>query len=468
MNAITPGTLAGSGVRAAVLSSEQLASLGRVHRFLDGDGGRVGRLDGPAGSGKTTLLGHVIADRDDCAVLDGNRFGEAGYIDEVEALDTRDRLLLLAPTNRAARQLRHRTGFPASTIHKAIFVTVERLMPKGEQLRETLKVLSAQISQIIDTRQRTGLTLAANDVRRQLRREIRYERLARDLAGLVSAVVIDEASMVNVELLRALCGVVGAETPVLLCGDGHQLQPVEGEAVFHRVPALVTLSAVRRHGGRILELCEHLRAGGGWHDWQRQPDDRDAGLYVGPKPDRIPVQRLLEAADVLLTGTHYARRRLNALLRDRLLGVGTLSGEPGACAPRIGERLIVKSNDRDSNLFNGDFVSVAAIVRNPQGKLIASLQPLGENNEADGAVVAGVELDELAGFGDYTGDLAAKPTVARRQGPLTVDYGYCVTVHAGQGGQWGRVLVWDHPVGDPTRWRYTAASRAKQSLIVLH
>ncbi|MGH7175329.1 MAG: ATP-binding domain-containing protein, partial [Minisyncoccia bacterium] len=54
-----------------------------------------------------------------------------------------------------------------------------------------------------------------------------------------------------------------------------------------------------------------------------------------------------------------------------------------------------------------------------------------------------------------------------RDGPVPFDYAWCVTCHKAQGDEWQNIIVyeqmcdkWDHKM-----WAYTAASRAKNSLI---
>jgi exodeoxyribonuclease-5 len=447
-----------------LLSAEQNAALAAIDTFMDGGHGNVRRQDGPAGTGKTTVLRYVIEGRDDCAILDGNRFGDAHYLEACEVLDTRDRWPLLAPTNRAARQMSKATGVPASTIHRAIYATTEKLTPKGERLREALRSVIEQIKATDDAKALGELRLVAVGLRRALRRETIYERLARDLQDIVTGVLVDEASMVNAELLQALRQAVGMTTPILLIGDGFQLPPVEGEAVFEQVPLVApSLTAVHRHGGRILDLCQHLRGGGIWHNWPAQPDDWDQGLHIGRTTGRV-----LPVADVVLAGTHFDRRNINVLLRNKLWDVDTISGGPAARVPRPGERLLVKSNDRESGLCNGDICRVEAILRDPKGVLVATLQLLDENNAPDGDPVTGIEIDEFGPLADYTSDLAAAPTPARRHGKVSLDYGYVLTLHSAQGAQWSRVLIWSRPVGPATRWRYTAASRARRRLIALY
>ena len=54
-----------------------------------------------------------------------------------------------------------------------------------------------------------------------------------------------------------------------------------------------------------------------------------------------------------------------------------------------------------------------------------------------------------------------------KNGPIPFDYAYCITCHRSQGSEYNKVMVleqkcqaWSH-----IRWAYTAASRAKESVI---
>jgi ATP-dependent exoDNAse (exonuclease V) alpha subunit len=48
-----------------------------------------------------------------------------------------------------------------------------------------------------------------------------------------------------------------------------------------------------------------------------------------------------------------------------------------------------------------------------------------------------------------------------------LDYGYCLTAHKAQGSEWDKVLALEEIAKrwDARRWRYTVATRAKESLI---
>jgi exodeoxyribonuclease-5 len=55
----------------------------------------------------------------------------------------------------------------------------------------------------------------------------------------------------------------------------------------------------------------------------------------------------------------------------------------------------------------------------------------------------------------------------RSQEVVLMDYGFCVTAHKAQGSEWDEVLVLEEIASgwDARRWRYTAATRAKNRLI---
>jgi ATP-dependent exoDNAse (exonuclease V) alpha subunit len=50
---------------------------------------------------------------------------------------------------------------------------------------------------------------------------------------------------------------------------------------------------------------------------------------------------------------------------------------------------------------------------------------------------------------------------------LLFDYAYCITAHKAQGSEWDSVVVLEQISNrwDAKRWRYTAATRAKERLV---
>lgn len=80
------------------LTNDQRNSLEKLHAFLESDE-RVFILQGYAGSGKTTLL--------------------KGFVQYLQSLEKKYQLM--APTGRAAKVMNQKTGFESTTIHKGIY-----------------------------------------------------------------------------------------------------------------------------------------------------------------------------------------------------------------------------------------------------------------------------------------------------------------------------------------------------------
>ena len=53
--------------------------------------------------------------------------------------------------------------------------------------------------------------------------------------------------------------------------------------------------------------------------------------------------------------------------------------------------------------------------------------------------------------------------------PKEFDYGYCITCHKAQGSEYDKVLVFEEYLrgSDHARWLYTAATRAKEKLVIV-
>jgi hypothetical protein len=93
-----------------ILTGDQKNALEMLQAFLKGDGD-VFILQGYAGSGKTTLL--------------------KGFVEYLQTLERKYQLM--APTGRAAKVINQKTGFEATTIHKGIYSFDELLeIKKGE------------------------------------------------------------------------------------------------------------------------------------------------------------------------------------------------------------------------------------------------------------------------------------------------------------------------------------------------
>jgi exodeoxyribonuclease-5 len=429
-------------------------------------------LRGAAGTGKTTLLRALV-----------------GVLADAERT-----VVLLAPTGRAAKVLSARTGADAATVHKHIYAA-ETGRDGGVRFR-----------------------LRAND----------------DPHG--TWYVVDEASMLSdqydatgamgTRLLSDLIEFVlgGEETNRLVfIGDGAQLPPVGSEDSpalrpkylqqrYALEPRLVDLTEVKRQAlesGILLnatQLRAHLRA----------PEATDAAAALPPllaRPDLQSVEDYHELAElfyqaydtnrpeaaVLLTGSNRTAVALNQAVRALIWG-----HDPPALA--AGDLVLVVKNYYSRRfqslpfIANGDLGRVVAVwdetheTRYGLEWVKAEVEFLDVNGKAEAiqtlipvtlltsgeAALSSEKSRELwiqrkqdraeEGLPVKTSDLQADDYLSA----LQLKFGYALTVHKAQGGQWDRVIVafepWlvDRQIQESKRtflrWAYTAMTRAAHEL----
>lgn len=141
---------------------------------------RIVSVTGQAGTGKTTIMRQVYT-----------AFTDAGHS-----------VALCAPTGKAAKRISEATGIVATTIHKLLEYT-----HPGDPDPKTGKIL--------------GVSVPRRDSNNRLSQ---------------SVILLDEASMVNEEINRAVLDAVPPGGLVRLFGDANQLPPIEPGEGFSRGP----------------------------------------------------------------------------------------------------------------------------------------------------------------------------------------------------------------------------------------
>jgi exodeoxyribonuclease-5 len=256
-----------------------------------------------------------------------------------------------------------------------------------------------------------------------------------DFAG----VLIDEGSMIGVRLFKDL---KSFGLPLVVVGDFGQLPPVKDlDPGLMREEALdYKLATIHRHAGALPHFARHLRLGG--RPWKFR-DGGSAVRVVSRHEVDDAMQKRRARAGQIIVARNSTRVSINSRCR-RLLGRKGLLED--------GDKVICLKNYHESGLFNG-----------MQGR--ANNVDLASNTfdfESNGRVIERVRFDPDV-FGEE------RPDLMHHWGPPhPFDYGICVTAHKAQGDEWDRVLVYDelHPWwSEPERWRYTAASRAKEKLV---
>ncbi len=241
---------------------------------------------------------------------------------------------LCAPTGKAARRLSEATGAPATTIHRLLGWIPDEGFERGP-----------------------GDPITGADV-----------------------LVVDEASMLSVQLADALLGAVGGRTHVLLVGDVDQLPPVGAGAVLEDlidsgVVPTVRLTEVFRQAARslIVRAAHAINAGETPSVEAGEQDVRDFFLVerdeagamfdevVSLAAERLPTHYDLDPSrDVLvLAPMHRGPLGVDALnteLRARRNPDGqTIPGTP----LRVGDRVIQTRNDHERELMNGELGVIA-------------------------------------------------------------------------------------------------------------
>ncbi len=236
---------------------------------------------------------------------------------------------LCAPTGKAARRLAESTGAQATTIHRLL-----GWIP-GEG----------------------------------------FERGPDDPIPGTDVLVVDEASMLSVQLADALFGAVGARTHVLLVGDVDQLAPVGPGRVLEDLIASETVPTVRltevfRQAARslIVRAAHAINAGltpptdpsaDGIRDFFVITREDPAAMFsqvAALAAERLPAHYDLDpVADVLVLSPMHRGplgvEALNTELRARLNPDGTPI--PGTVL-RVGDRVIQTRNDHERELMNGE------------------------------------------------------------------------------------------------------------------
>ena len=365
-------------------------------------------ITGGPGTGKTTILNGILSLYDQMGL----------------------RTLLAAPTGRAAKRLAEVTGQDASTIH--------RLLEAG-----------------IDPN--TGLMFFAKDESNPLKAD---------------AVIVDEMSMVDIQLLSSLLHAIPAGKRLILVGDPDQLPPVGpgfpfGDMLRSNVLQSVRLTEIFRQAQESLIVMNAHRVNQGiMPDLKNKKSDffflpcrseqEVAQTIVGLCASRLPKNMGIPSDQIqVLTPTRkggVGTWSLNALLQGALNPPAPTKRERqfGEFSFREGDRVMQIRNNYDimwkradgsavgTGIFNGDIGTVRSI--DPQMEQMTIV--FDDDREADYDFT---QLNEL-------------------------EPAYAMTVHKSQGSEYRAVVLcaWN---GSPYLLNrsilYTAITRAKDLLIIV-
>lgn len=470
------------------LSAGQEKALTKIEAFLTSQS-QVFMLKGYAGSGKTTIL--------------------KGLVEYLYAIERG--LILMAPTGRAAKVIREKTGKEAYTVHKSIYSYEDLVEVKnGESFFYYYKIRNN------------------DDVHNKI-------------------FIVDEASMLSdakseAEFFRFGTGHLltdlltytrirteTANTKIIFVGDPCQLPPVNENSSkafdttylqekFGVCVEEAEMKEVKRQSGDsgILNAAARIRksiSSGFFNDFNLIGNGRD--IFNPPYSSFLHTWDQAASPKIILTYKNKTALDLNLQVRERKYGDRNLPVQKG-------DTIIMGGNNYRKGIFNGEFAVVndaAALTATrtiglrgqpPVTLTWRSVELVFPDAENNNKIVSGKMLENFL-YGDNflqpaetqalyvdfcmrhkdlkPGTDEFKQAIIKDEyfNCLLLKFGYAVTCHKAQGGEWQNVFtVWDHDSTngfdcfqdaqrrsgktneDFYRWAYTAVTRASGKLFVLN
>ena len=459
------------------LTNQQNKVFEQIKAFLNSDAS-VFILRGYAGTGKTTMV-KVIAD----------------YIEQTR------QLAMMAPTGRAARVLAMKTGHTATTIHKAIYSKAHVEPKKVKNIAESEFKFVFSIN---NSENGGNIVAIVDEASMVCSRKIEHELFMFGTDNLME------------DLLTFVRPNFGGK--VIFVGDPAQLPPV-GESVSNALRA----EYFKEKGLKVIEaeLTEVLRQKDDSVILKNammirdllKKDKRNQLVFEEQKDDveTVPSEQFLDKYlnyrkesgkhdSVIICYSNKSANRYNRDIRKSLYG--------GDVPLQENDILLITQNNYRLDRMNGEFVPVLSIGERIQQSAPVYAQIGGKKERivitlnfikvtvpnGDGypmpcmlledlltSDTATISIDENRAL--YINFCMRNPNL--KQGTesfaeallndeyynaIRAKYGYAVTGHKCQGGEWGKVFVdYTGRTGlddESLRWAYTATTRAQKTLYV--
>lgn len=292
-------------------------------------------------------------------------------------------------------------------------------------------------------------------------------------------VVVDEVSMVDLQIFATLLSAVGPDTRLLLVGDPQQLKSVSAGSVL----ADITASGISLGGGRSESAVTVLQTGyrnkGAIHQLAQAIRDRDADAALATLSGPQPEVELIEVELSRATSWHDFPELAASIERQWLdLATAAEQGDAGL-ALRLLDQHRVLCGHRDG-LFGVSAWTHHTIdlirTRRPGFGLGAPSYPgrplllttndsaLNLSNGDTGVVIRQGDRLQVA-IGDEHEHRLMSPALLRG-----VDDVFAMTVHKAQGSQFQHTTVVLPPRGSPLLTRdlvYTAVTRARERATII-
>jgi tRNA A37 threonylcarbamoyladenosine biosynthesis protein TsaE len=470
------------------LSPSQKTALSHLEAFLESPM-QVFMLKGYAGSGKTTIL--------------------KGLVEYLNATDKR--FSLMAPTGRAAKVVRERTGQEAFTIHKCIYSYDDMVeVENGDSFYYyyTLRNNVDVVSKIFIVDEASMLSDAKNEG------EFFRFGSGRLLTDLITYTRVSQPNV---------------NSKIIFVGDPCQLPPVSENSSkvfdagylkehFNVTSQETEMKEVMRQGAEsgISKVAAKMRKGisaGFFNDFDLRSNGKD--IFNPTYGEFLDTWQNTASPKIVIASKNKTCIDLNLQIRERLFGNSNLPMQKG-------DVVIMGGNNYRKGVFNGEFAvvndvsdvvtqrTIALKGKTPVNLNWRDVELIFPDAESNHKIVKGKMLENF-----LYGDNFLKPDetqalyvdfTSRHKGLnpkteefktaimedeyfncLLMKYGYAVTCHKAQGGEWDNVFtIWDNDkkedfdfyrdrqlkLGktnrDFYRWAYTAITRASKTLYALN
>ena len=458
------------------LTSDQQKAMQALQRFFKSPGERVFILNGPAGTGKTTLVQELVQ------WLEANRFVP----------------VLLATTGRAAKVLTEKSTVSAGTLHSHIY-TFDDIRGEDTSGQDAWESSAGQL--MLDFGIRTNRFKTPRHV------------YIVDESSMISHEVSEEPHTAKFGSGSLLDDFMEFTRPnkVVFVGDACQLPPVaktpfsgalEADFLASRYGVLCRgfeLREIMRQqaDNEILKMAGYFRNGIEQGRFVKYPKLKVSGTssrYTVVHPEeRLLLKAYVDQiktvgvkSQIMLTNSNWKCQELNRNVRQALGHTAKL---------QVGDLLMVVQNSYITPLVNGDQVVVESVQEDTYQAgmqfLNVTLRQLHNGQLLNTKLIADFLLNDNASLSpnafkaliidfdtrmrnlgvkrksqSYVDAMMSDPYL----NALRVKYGYALTCHKAQGGEWPEVFLYVHKsifgLRDAAlyRWFYTAVTRAKKRL----
>ena len=356
-------------------------------------------ITGRPGTGKTTIINAIVK-----LFIKENKYNK----EEVAS-----NIILLAPTGKAAKKLSLSTGLGAQTIHRL--------------LRWHKEEDSFEFNE--------------------------HNKLFHKL------VIVDECSMIDVSLMKALLCAYNSNIKLVLVGDIYQLPSVGPGLVLHDLIesdlfSFNMLSTIYRQSDNsyIPFLAKDIKAQNLEDDFTSKRDDYS---FIITSEDKI-LETVIKCVNYGLTkGIDETKMQVLAPMYKGINGIDNLNKylekvynkeknlfevKYGDKIYRVGDKVLQLVNDSDNNVFNGDIGKITNIYTGSDDKLKISI--------------------------DFDGNLV----FYEKKDLKNITLAYAITIHKSQGSEFEHVIMplsKDYSIMLYNKLIYTGVSRAKKSLTII-